>query len=72
MENIKEGDFVRITKGGYKGWRGITAMKAKEGKYTYFNIFPRYKETKRGRIDPKLIGLGMIINVAKEDLKKVI
>jgi ribosomal protein L24 len=72
METIKKGDFVRITKGSFKGWRGIAELKQKEGKYTYFSIFPRYKETKRGRIDPKLIGLGMIINVAKEDLKKVL
>lgn len=69
---IKKGDDVRITTGKFRGWYGRVHNKEKERGVTYFDVFPHYKNTRKGKFDPDLIGLGDIINIPRKHLKKVI
>jgi len=60
-ETLSNGDYVRIKSGKFKGVEGHLK---KHGKKKYFDIFVT-------KPDPRMTGLGMVIDIKKENLKKM-
>ena len=71
-ERFRSHDYVIITMGKFKGWRGWIGFSplTEKGKYT---IYPDYIISKGygGKVCADFLGLGSIINVPKGHIKKV-
>lgn len=75
IAKFKLNQYVRITTGKFRGWRGLIGFNVEydeHDKQFYYILFPREKITRRGVLNPKLIGLGLIINIQENHLKEVI
>lgn len=71
---LKKKDFVLVTSGKFKGWRGTIFEKEfdRRDKRNYYDIFADYKEHRGGRTYGRDIGLGMIINIPEKHLKEIV
>lgn len=70
---FKNNDYVRITTGKFRGWRGRIGFKPeRENNITYYTLFVDEKKTRQGTLNHDTIGLGLIINIPENHLKEVV
>ncbi len=67
---IKDGDWVRITGGKFKGWRG-TAHRWNPYDKRALSFSASYKPTKSGRVNADAVGFSGVENVSRSHLKKI-
>jgi ribosomal protein L24 len=70
---FKNNDYVRITTGKFRGWRGLVGLNIEQEQgINYYTIFAREKKTRRGVINKDVVGLGLIMNIPQHHLKEVL
>ena len=69
-EKIKQGDYVRIKSGKFRGLEGHV-MAGSDIEHGYYDISAENIHRRKGDINPNVIGLGSVIDIRKSNLKKV-
>jgi len=60
-EGVRSGDYAKIKSGKF---RGVEGHIKRDGRSEYFDVFV-------SKPDPRMTGLGMVININKSNLKKL-
>jgi len=61
-----------VSKGKFKGWRA-TVWKSevdKRDKWRYYDLHADYRKTKTGRINASDVGLGQMIDIPEQSLRR--
>jgi hypothetical protein len=70
---FKRGELLRVTTGKFRGWRGNRWACEQQKGMRYYSLHARYRPFKGGgKLEADFVGLGAIINIPENHLKRVI